>query len=392
MIDSSRPHRQALGRGLALGIALLLHLFVVAEAYAHKPSDSYLTLHVGEPTLTARWDLAVKDLEFLIGLDVDMDGRVTWGELQARQNEIAALALSRLEVTAGGEACVWDTTGLEVVEHSDGAYAVLRLEADQPGDGEVIAVTYDLLFDADPTHRGLLVFRGGPMDQTHILSPDAPTAEYRAGPGGSASVWRIFKDFVIEGVWHIWIGLDHILFLVTLLLPAVWLRKKDRWEPVESLRPALWAVLKIVTVFTLAHSVTLWLAVSEVVSLPGRFIESVIAASIVVTALNNFFPQKWVRGWMIALGFGLIHGFGFANVLVDLGLSDKALAVSLFAFNVGVELGQMAIVLVFFPVAFALRGTWFYRWVVFTGGTIAIALLAGLWFVERAGNFTLVGF
>jgi hypothetical protein len=95
---------------------------------------------------------------------------------------------------------------------------------------------------------------------------------------------------------------------------------------------------------------------------------------------------------MVALGFGLVHGFGFANVLVDLGLRDAALAVCLLAFNLGVELGQIAIVLVFFPGAFLLRKTAFYRWAVFTGGTLAIALLASLWFVERAFNLAIVGF
>ncbi|XAL98346.1 HupE/UreJ family protein [Phycisphaeraceae bacterium D3-23] len=372
--------------------AVAVSTLFAAEAHAHKPSDSYLTLEVGEPTLTARWDLAVKDLEFLIGIDIDRDGQVTWAELQARQDDIAALALSRLDVVVDGEEANWSVAALQVVEHSDGFYAVLRLEADRPGDADEITVTYDLLFDADPTHRGLLVFRGGAMDQTHILSPDAPSAEFRPGPGGTNSAWRVFKEFLIEGVWHIWIGLDHILFLLALLLPAVWLRQDKKWEPVESVKPALWAVLKIVTMFTLAHSITLWLAVTEVVSLPSRAIEATIAASIVVTALNNFFPQKWLKGWMIAVGFGLIHGFGFANVLVDLGLRDTALAVSLFAFNVGVELGQMAIVLAFFPAAFALRKTDFYRWGVFTAGSAAIGLLALLWFIERAWNLTIVGF
>jgi hypothetical protein len=147
------------------------------------------------------------------------------------------------------------------------------------------------------------------------------------------------------------------------------------------------AVLKIVTVFTLAHSITLWLAVMEYVTLPGRLVEATIALSIVVTALNNLYPVLPLSGWAIAFVFGLVHGFGFANVLVDLGLSEGTLAVALFGFNVGVELGQMAIVLVFFPLAFMLRSTLFYRRL-----SLQVGSIAGLWMYERVFNAEILGF
>jgi hypothetical protein len=185
-------------------------------------------------------------------------------------------------------------------------------------------------------------------------------------------------------VWHIWIGYDHILFLLSLLLPAVLLRQKGIWQPVGSFLPACKAVLKIVTVFTVAHSITLWLAVTEYVTLPSRLVEATIALSIVVTALNNLFPVLPTSGWAIAFVFGLVHGFGFANVLLDLGLSDAALAVSLLAFNVGVELGQIAIVLAFLPIAFVLRRTAVYRWFLLRAGSALIVAAGTIWFVERA--------
>jgi hypothetical protein len=150
-------------------------------------------------------------------------------------------------------------------------------------------------------------------------------------------------------------------------------------------------VLKVVTAFTLAHSITLTLASLSLISLPSRAIESLIAASVVLAALNNIVPLFRGRRPVAAFVFGLIHGFGFASVLADLGLPRGAFALSLFGFNVGVEIGQMAIVAVFLPVAFLLRRTWFYRQLL-TKGSLLIMLLAGIWLIERAFDVKLMPF
>ena len=192
-------------------------------------------------------------------------------------------------------------------------------------------------------------------------------------------------------MWHIWIGFDHILFLLSLLLPAVLFWQRPRWLPVATLRVAVVDVLKIVTAFTVAHSITLSLAALGFVSLPSRWVESAIAASVVLAALNNLYPVVQGRRWAVAFGFGLIHGFGFASVLADLGLPQGALALALLGFNLGVELGQMAIVAVFLPLAFALRRTDFYRWGVFTAGSLVIVLLAMVWLAERVLDIKLLG-
>jgi hypothetical protein len=189
---------------------------------------------------------------------------------------------------------------------------------------------------------------------------------------------------VVEGTWHIWIGFDHILFLLALLLPAVLVRAGRDWTPTPSLRRAGTEVLKVVTAFTLAHSITLSLAVLGFVSLPSRVVESVIAASVVLAALNNLRGTVDRRRWVMAFAFGLVHGFGFASVLADLGLPQGALALALVGFNLGVEIGQLAIVAVFLPIAFALRATAFYRVGVLRFGSLLVALLAAWWFVQRA--------
>ncbi len=213
-----------------------------------------------------------------------------------------------------------------------------------------------------------------------------------------------FVDYAADGVWHIWIGFDHILFLLSLLLPAVgaWVAgvggqrpggsRRATWQPVPRLGVAVWEVLRIVTAFTLAHSITLSLATLGWVSLPSRLVESTIAASVVLAALNNVFPFFQGRRWMVAFAFGLIHGFGFASVLADLGLPRDALALALLGFNLGVEAGQLAIVAVFLPLAYLLRHSKFYRWVVLWGGSLAIAAIAAAWFVERAFELKLLPF
>ena len=171
------------------------------------------------------------------------------------------------------------------------------------------------------------------------------------------------------------------------MLPAATLpppHAAGRWQPAERFAPAFWDVFRIVTAFTLAHSVTLSLAALGIVSLPSRLVESAIAARVVLAALNNVWPLFRGRRWLVAFGFGLIHGFGFASVLADLGLPQGALALALLGFNLGVECGQLAIVAAFLPLAWALRRSWFYRRAVLIGGSLLIAALAGAWFVERA--------
>jgi hypothetical protein len=147
----------------------------------------------------------------------------------------------------------------------------------------------------------------------------------------------------------------------------------------------------MVTAFTVAHSLTLSLAVFDVVSLPSRVVESAIALTIVLAAVNNLTPILRERLWIAAFGFGLIHGFGFAGALKDLGLPRDALAISLFGFNLGVEIGQLGIVLAFFPIAYAKRFTGFYRRGVVWVGSATIGALAAVWFIERALDLKLLG-
>jgi hypothetical protein len=169
-------------------------------------------------------------------------------------------------------------------------------------------------------------------------------------------------------------------------------RSEGGWQIVERFSPAFLSVLKIVTAFTIAHSLTLSLATLGIVKLNSRWVESIIAASVVLAALNNLRPTSQGKAWMIAFVFGLIHGFGFANVLADLGLSQGSLLLSLVGFNFGVEIGQLAIAAVFLPIAFGLRRSWAYNCLTLKLGSAAIAMVATVWMVERVFEITLLRF
>jgi hypothetical protein len=368
---------------------LMVSLFFACAlpAQAHKASDSYLSLSVQNERIEGQWDIALRDLEMAVGLDANGDAAISWDELRARHAAIAAYALARLKLSSDGAACPLRVAAHLVDRHTDGAYAVMRLQGACPQAVTALRVDYKLLFDIDPQHKGLLRLTHGATTGSAIFAPDARSQLLQLA---EPSRWRQFADYVRHGVWHIWIGFDHILFLVSLLLPAVLVRHEGRWQARSTLKASVLDVLKIVTAFTLAHSLTLSLAALGALSLPSRLVESAIAASVILAALNNLWPLAHRWRALVAFAFGLIHGFGFASVLADLGLPQGALALSLVGFNVGVELGQLAIVAAFLPLAYLLRHGLFYRRVVLTGGSALIVVLATVWLAERALDLKLL--
>ncbi|MDN2696582.1 HupE/UreJ family protein [Janthinobacterium sp. SUN073] len=370
---------------------ILLLCAWLAPAQAHKPSDSYLSLAVHDRQIEGQWDIALRDLDFAIGLDGNGDGELTWDEIRARHAAIVAYALQRLQVASDQGVCPLKAVEQLIDSHTDGAYNVLRFRADCPGGAAPASVTigYTLFADLDPQHKGLVKINSGGTTQTAIFDPDSPRQTISlAAPDRLAQ----FGAYVKHGIWHIWIGYDHILFLLSLLLPAVLLPAvllPGLREQQHGLKAAFVDVLKVVTAFTLAHSLTLSLASLSLVSLPSRWVESAIAASVILAALNNLLPLFPGKRPVAAFAFGLIHGFGFASVLRDLGLPQGSLLASLLGFNVGVEIGQLAIVAAFLPVAWLLRKTWLYRQVL-TLGSLAIALVACVWLVERLADIKLI--
>ena len=383
----SRLRRIARGLLPSLAAALLLAFLPLHPAQAHKPSDSYLSLGINGTKITGQWDIALRDIEYAIGLDADGNGEITWGEVKARHADIASYALARLTVRTGDSACPLLAKEHLIDEHSDGAYAVLRFEGDCSRTPDALDIRYSLFFDFDSQHKGLLKLESESGTLSGVFAADRGEQRFELR---TRSALEQFLDFGREGVWHIWLGFDHVLFLLSLLLPAVLVFHRGRWQQVQRFRPALWDVVRVVTAFTVAHSITLSLAALEFISLPSRLVESTIAFSVLLAALNNIRPVVEGRRWMMAFAFGLIHGFGFASVLTDLGLPRDSLLLALVGFNLGVEAGQLIIVSAFLPLAFMLRSTPLYRRGMMTGGSLLIALVALVWMLERLFDLRII--
>lgn len=410
------------GRFFTAVFALIIGLLPLS-ALAHKESDAYLNLRTDAADhhrLHGQWDIALRDLDFAIGIDGNHDGAITWGEVQARRTAIEQYALARVDIKGDGLSCELQPTGQQIDQHTDGAYDVIEFDAIcDKNIPSKLTVVYRLLYDLDPYHRGIVTIHAGDKVAGAVLGPDRPVATLNLH---APERWSEFTSFLSDGIWHIWTGIDHILFLLSLLLPAVLIRRRIdspsrnvrlgagvadssgammalathrpryRWEAAASFWPACLDVIKIVTAFSVSHSITLSLAVLGFVHLPSRLVESGIALSVLVAALNNVYPLVHKRIWVVAFAFGLIHGLGFASALAGLELPAGAMAASLGGFSVGVEIGQEAIVLAFLPLAFLLRRTRFYQVTLLRWGSLLIMLIAAGWLVQRGFDILIPGF
>jgi len=403
----SRLHSCSLGI-LTLTVVMGLLLLTAHTAKAHQSSDSFLTLNIGNKNISGQWAISVRDLDLIAGLDLNRDGLVTWGEIRTQEQLMQSLVASHLLITSRQQHCKLSLSSVLTDYYSDGAYIIFPLNAqcDQPI-ARAVTISYTLLFNIDTQHRGLLKLTNGNktgnniisavfrpddrersftvnnatavLDNKHSDENDAIDSRYLTLQQVGSQLW----DFILHGIWHIWIGIDHILFLLTLLLPAVLVCHKGQWQGVTHWHDALRDTIKIVTAFTLAHSITLGLATTGLIALPTRWVEIAIAASVIITAINNIYPFLKTSRWVLTFVFGLIHGLGFAAVLGKLSLGTAGLFTSLLGFNIGVEIGQLVIVAAWFPIAYSLRATFVYRQLIYKYGSSVIAVVAGFWLYER---------
>lgn len=381
-------------------LAVLL-MFILAGASAapspvaaHAPGQSYIFLRFYDDSIAVRLEITAADLDRVAGLRSSGGRTLSHEDISSRLDAILGYVRPRLRIGAGGRELPLRFSGHDVRNIEIADYVLLHFTID--GIGQVprrLDVAFPVLFEVDDTHRNLLVvehdWKSGTLNNESrvslIFSPASPRQELDLA---APSLLRGLVGFIKLGIHHIWIGIDHILFLLALMLPAVMRRQADRWEPVSSFRPALLNVVAIITFFTIAHTITLSLAALGIFRLPERLVEAAIAASIAAAALYNLYPRLQVREWLIAFGFGLFHGFGFANVLTAIGLERNYLALSLLGFNLGVEVGQVAIICAVFPAFFLLRARPVYR-PMLRYASIAMILIAAFWFVERAFDLPL---
>jgi hypothetical protein len=379
-----RPSTASLGGGAPSSTALrsLLALLALTSstALAHKGSDALWTLTANGSVVEGRIDVALDDVEQAVGLDGDGNGDVTWGEVRTREAFTRPWLKRGLQVKQAEGGCSIELGEVSLVRHSDGVYGAWPFLARCPAAVTALSLDYALLFDVDAQHRGLVRVTGASGGQWRAFSASERHLEV------DLSALPPFKQVQVaffEGVHHLAIGVDHLCFLFALLLPSVLRREGRAWAPVETLKGTLLEVTKVVTAFTLAHSVTLGLSAFGVLAPDPGLVEVAIAVSVLLAALNTVFPLVTEGRWVLAFGLGLLHGFGFVSALTDLGEKGGQLWLSLLGFNLGVEAGQLLVVALVVPVAFALRRWPLYaRAVVPVGGVLLVAL-AAWWTVER---------
>ncbi|HZF25255.1 MAG TPA: HupE/UreJ family protein [Steroidobacteraceae bacterium] len=365
---------------------LLALCFLPGIVLGHSLGASYLSIDADASGrhLSDSWEVRVAELNDVLSLDSDGDGAVTWGELEHESSRTFDYVLPRLEISVNHERCLFSPKRELLNQRSDGYYLVLQFAGRCPaGEGSFI-IRSGLFFDRDTTHRVLLKFGLGSATSSTLLTQVEPRAEISRSAGRPL---QAFLKFVHEGVRHIWIGYDHIAFLILLLLPAVLIPRQagseEAWQPAQRWSSVAGAVLRIVTAFTVAHSITLSLAALGILVPPERPIEAGIAASVIVAGVINLVPRLARRGTLLAFAFGLLHGFGFANVLRELDLSSASLAWPLAGFNFGVEIGQLTIVLLTLPIIYAARQSPLYPRRIVPVTSIAVAVLAGAWLMQR---------
>jgi hypothetical protein len=317
----------------------------------------------------------------------ELAGEPAWAELRAQAPALRALFSERVAFANGEDPCALSLADDWVERPGGREYVLLRFHALCPQPVAALRIHYDLLFDLDPKHRGF--FAVDDAYQTSVGVFTAGQTEVRFGVR-QLDRWRQFSDYLREGIRHIWSGVDHLLFLIALLLPAPLVASARGLVPRETFGAVVREVLKVVTAFTLAHSITLSLAVLGALRLPGRWVEAAIALSVFAAAWNNLRPFLPGRAWMLAFGFGLVHGLGFAGALSQLGLPRQAKGLALLAFNLGVEAGQLAIVALVLPTIFAARRTRAYQPLVLRVGSLLIAWVAAIWLIERVFGFELL--
>ena len=344
--------------------------FIVVWLSAATPSQSHWA------------DLAVADirvgeiqtqvtLTFPTGLvasaDDNRDGQLSSNEVLTHQQELESFLGQKIRLTDAKQSGTLAVEGSETpvlpsnLNVTPGTHTTLLLRYNWTQPVENLTIDYNLFVPGVSTASCLATIVQANQTQTFVFTPE--NHKFSLGRSGWQQAW----SFLLLGVEHILTGYDHVLFLISLLMLG------GSWK----------YLLKVVTAFTLAHSITLSLAVLDVVAMPSRWVESAIALTIVYVAAENFW-RKDLRGrWLITFCFGLIHGLGFASVLQEMNLSSSNLVLSLASFNLGVEAGQIAIVSIAFLLLHDLKKfSWelTFRWLV-SGGIIAVGLF---WFVERA--------
>ncbi|WP_345271868.1 HupE/UreJ family protein [Flaviramulus aquimarinus] len=383
-------------------------LFPICNAFAHHPDNSLLYLRVYEnANIEGDFHINVNELNDVLGFNLSQHTSIE--EITPHLNKIKAYLLKNTSFSYQNKAySIVFTDEIDFLWVTYGDFIILDfyLENTEMTPDE-LDVTYKVFIEEEPHHMNLLGiaynWKAGLINNEKNIALNFSNNDWNKTLSlKEGSIWTGFNAMIKQGIWHIWIGIDHILFIIALILPAVVRRRINitegaqssskfniwSWEPVDKFKPAFLYIVKIITFFTIAHTITLSLASLQIIELPSQFVESIIAFSIGLAAYHNIKPIFKGRDWVIAFVFGLFHGFGFASVLGELGFNGEHLTLSLLGFNIGVEIGQLAIIAAIFPLLFLIRKLKLYpKFLVYL--SVLLIIISLYWLIERAFDIDL---
>lgn len=350
-------------------VYILLFCFSFASRlFAHDPGLSVATARLGQTGLNVSLALSPTDVEYLVPLDSDHNRLISPDELASAQPQLQKLALSAFEVKQDGQSIV-ATKPVVQMNHT----GAIQFNVFYPGAiAGGITIRSEMLGNLARGHRQFLsildsgnkLLGEAMLDATHDFCAVTVAAQDSPPP-----IQHPFREFLLLGIMHIATGYDHVLFLLGLLMVG------------GSFKSAI----KIITAFTVAHSITLALATMNIINIPPRIIEPLIAISIIYVGVENIVRRDMDKRWLLAFGFGLVHGCGFASALRDLGIGSNgtSIIVPLVSFNLGVEMCQMTIAALILPLIWKLRERPQFVQRFVPAGSCLIALAGTWWLLQR---------
>jgi len=354
-------------------IFLLLSSF---NCYSHQLFESYLFFDLkNSDSPLLRWEIESNNLESQFDLDSNKNEIISWKELKKFQSPILQYVKPHFQLWIDDKKVELNFESFELERKDDQTFLILSLPLDAAAIHS-IRIKYDLFFNIDK--QQICYVHVQQKKKAPIVEPLKRNKQTVNIAVENYSISKSMGNFFIEGIWHIWLGWDHLLFLLMLIISSLsaYLVTQTRAEVGKE-------ILKIVTSFSIAHSITLILSTLDIILLPTKAVEICIAVSVLITALANLRPQQSHPLWQVAFLFGLIHGFGFANALQEMALESEYLVYLLLSFNLGVEAGQLALVFIVLPLLMVLKRktSLFNLSMKFISGITAV--VAVVWVVER---------